>query len=291
MKKLFVKKNTPDIWARQLPWPRPENHKYSRGYAVINGGDWGWTGAAKIAAYCALRAGAGAVSVACTVKSLPIYGASFQAIMTSPVENKAEFSALIKDERISAVLLGPGNGITMRTKSFVLETLRQKKPSVLDADALTVFSRNQDVLFKAIKSPCIITPHEGEFSRLFGGISGVASNRQQQARFAASKSGAIVILKGFNTIIAAPDGRIALNFNATPFLATAGAGDALAGICTGLLAQGMPAFEAACAAVWIHARVASDFGPGLIAEDIADLLPACFAALYEMSQPEKRNSV
>ncbi len=277
------KKNTPTLWLNHLRWPHPNSHKYDRGYAIINGGDWGQTGAAKIAAYCALRIGAGVVAVACTAKALPSYSTFFQAIMTKPVRNKAEFSALIKDQRVSAVLLGPGNGINARTKSYTLEALRQKKSVVLDADALNVFSKDPQVLFEAIASPCILTPHEGEFSRLFGKSTRAMNDKPKRARIAALKSGAVVVLKGFDTVIAAPDGRVVINTNATPFLATAGAGDALAGICTGLLAQGMPSFEAACAAVWIHAKLASDFGPGLIAEDIAGSLPPvlCFLHKYK----------
>ncbi len=292
MKKVVSKKNTPDLWIGKLPWPNAHSHKYNRGYAIVNGGDWDQTGAAKIAAYCALRVGAGAVSVACTAKALPLYGTSFQAIMTKLVGNKAGFSKLIKDPRVSAVLLGPGNGINARTKSYVMEALRQKKPLVLDADALTVFSKTPGALFKAIVSPCILTPHEGEFKKLFGDWRANA-NRSSKVLKSAKESGAVVILKGFNTIIASPDGRLVINSNATPFLATAGAGDALAGICVGLLAQGMPAFEVACVGVWLHGQAASQFGPGLIAEDIADLLPGVLCSIYDYfqsNQKGKRNS-
>ncbi|TAH34227.1 MAG: NAD(P)H-hydrate dehydratase [Alphaproteobacteria bacterium] len=273
MKKRLPQKNTPDLWIDRFRWPKADSHKYNRGYAIINGGDLGQTGAAKIAAYCALRVGAGVVSVACTPKSLPSYSASFQSIMTKLVKDRSAFSNLISDERITAVLLGPGNGVNARTKSFVIDALRQKKSLVLDADALTVFSKAPNYLFKLIASPCILTPHEGEFLHLFGKFRFAKNDNIYRAQKAADESGAVIVLKGFHTVIAAPDGRFVVNTNATPFLATAGSGDALAGICTGLLAQGMPMFEAACAAVWIHADAASHFGPGLISEDIADLLP------------------
>jgi hydroxyethylthiazole kinase-like uncharacterized protein yjeF len=169
-----------------------------------------------------------------------------------------------------------------KTRDFTYRILSLRKPAVLDADALTVFSENPDELFSTINYPlndkCIITPHEGEFSRIFPAIYGSA-DREKKARLAAELSGAVVILKGNKTIIAAPDGKMAINENATPYLATAGSGDALAGICISLLAQSMPAFEAACAGVWLHAEAGSRFGPGLIAEDIEKLLPHIIAEL------------
>lgn len=270
-------KNTPDLWLGFFPTPKPEGNKYDRGHVVIGGGGIASTGAAKIAARCALRSGVGLVSVACDRESLPVYAASFQAVMTKPVENKKDFSHLIEDKRVTAVSLGSGAGVSEKTKEFVLAALAKNKPLVLDADAISVFANIQHLLFPAIKSPCIITPHEGEFKRLFGKLivdSGSdIESRLIRAKKAAELSGAVIILKGFNSIITAPDGRVAVNYNATPYLASAGTGDALTGICAGLLAQAMPAFEAACAAVWLHSEAASRFGAGLIAEDIADLLP------------------
>ena len=268
-----AKKNTPDLWRKLFPLPKSEGNKYDRGNLVIGGGGIASTGAAKIAARCALRSGAGLVSIACDRESLPVYAASLQAVMTKLVDNKQEFSALIDDKRVTAVALGSGAGVTEKTKEFVFATLAKNKALVLDADAITVFANIPHLLFPAIKSPCIMTPHEGEFSRLFGKLI-EDDDRVIKAQKAAKLSGAVIILKGFNTVIAAPDEHIVINHNATPYLASAGTGDALTGICAGLLAQGMPVFEAACAAVWLHSEAASSFGVGLIAEDIADLLPA-----------------
>lgn len=279
-KRLIIsQENTPELWVQHFPYPLQDGNKYDRGNAIILGGPMEIAGAAKIAAHCALRSGAGLVSVVCDAGALPAYAASFQAVMTKLVKNKQEFSRLIADERVKGVLIGPGAGITRRTKALALTALKLKKPIVLDADALTVFSDHPQNLFTAIQSPCILTPHEGEFQRLFSKTVSEKNNRLARAIQAAILSHSVVILKGFNTIIAAPDGRAVINNNATPYLATAGSGDALAGICVGLLAQGMLAFEAACAAVWLHAEAASNFGPGLIAEDIANLLPAVLSVI------------
>jgi len=269
---IAAEQNRPELWGIHLPRPKEDGNKYDRGHAVIYGGPMYSMGAAKIAARCALRCGAGLVSVACDQDALPVYAASFEAIMTKLTKSTEEFSQLTQDDRVKSVLVGPGAGVTQQTKEIVLSALKHKKSCVLDADALSVFSDNPQSLFDAIQFPCILTPHQGEFERLFGKLIH-SDDKLLRAKRAASLSHALIIYKGFNTIIAAPDGRTVINTNATPYLATAGTGDALAGICVGLLAQGMPAFEAACAAVWLHAETAAHFGAGLIAEDIADSLP------------------
>lgn len=263
-------KNTPALWRAAFPVPRRAGNKYDRGHCIVLGGPLRSTGAAQLAATAALRAGAGLVSVACDRASLPVYAAALQAVMTKPAGTLAAFDRLVSDSRVTAVLLGPGAGVSARTKSFVLKSLARRKPAVLDADALSVFEGASARLFKAIASPCILTPHEGEFSRLFPDIKG---NRLARARAAAARSGAVVVLKGSETVIAAPDGRAAVNAPATPYLATAGTGDVLAGLCAGLLAQGMDPFKAACAAVWLQAEAARTVGAGLIAEDLPDILP------------------
>jgi NAD(P)H-hydrate epimerase len=270
-----IPNNEPCLWLAKFPVPAPHYNKYNRGYAVIAGGGLSSAGATKLAANSALRSGAGLVSVACDKEALPIYAANFQAVMTKLVNNSQEFSALIADFKVTSVLVGPACGITEKTKEFALAALELQKATVLDADALTVFKDCPSELFSAIKNsiaPCILTPHEGEFERIFGGYI-KEDELMEKARKAAVLCGATLILKGFNTIIATQDGKIAINHNATAYLATAGSGDVLAGICVGLLAAGMPAFEAACAAVWLHAEAGLRLGAGLIAEDIAGMLP------------------
>jgi NAD(P)H-hydrate epimerase len=201
--------------------------------------------------------------------------AQLTAAMVRGWGDVAAFSRLIADPRLNAVLLGPGSGVTRTTRDAVLAALRAGKSTVLDADALTTFEKARERLFSAISAPCILTPHEGEFRRLFAPEGG----KLARARRAAAESGAVVILKGADTVIAAPDGRAAINANAPPELATAGSGDVLAGLCLGLLAQGMPAFEAAAAAVWLHGEAARTFGPGLIAEDLSESLPSVMRRL------------
>ena len=264
---------TPDLWFDAFPVPQPAGNKYDRGHAVVLGGPLASTGAAKIAARNALRIGAGLVSIACDAEALSAYAIELEAVMTKPVADVRAFNTLIADPRVTAVLLGPGAGLTSRTRDYVLATLTHKKPAVLDADVFTVFARHPTDLFSAIHTPTVLTPHEGEFARLFDSIVDMTHDRATQALAAAKLSKAVIVLKGSQTVVAAPDGRYAVNPEASPYLATAGSGDALAGMVTGLLAQSMPAYEAACAAVWLHAEVAKQFGAGLIAEDIADGLP------------------
>ena len=260
--------NSPDLWA--LPNLKPDGSKYDRGHAVVVGGPVASTGAARLAARAALRAGAGLVSIACDPSSLIVYATALQAVMTKVVRDVAAFGELIADKRVTAMLIGPAAGVNDRTRDYVLAALSAEKACVLDADALTVFKDAPSDLFHAIRSPVLLTPHEGEFSRLFGKVN----DREADAVKAAQTSGAVVLLKGSDTVIAAPDGRIVINREAPPWLATAGSGDVLAGIATGLMAQGMEVFDAACAAAWLHAEAAKRFGPGLIAEDLSEQLPA-----------------
>ncbi len=195
--------------------------------------------------------------------------------MTKPIRDVAAFADLIGDKRVTSVLIGPAAGVNDRTRDLVLAALSAHKTCVLDADALTVFKDAPGELFQAIRSPVLLTPHEGEFARLFGKVE----DRESDAAKAARISGAVVLLKGMDTVIAAPDGRIVINRAAPPWLATAGSGDVLAGIATGLIAQGMGVFDAACAAAWLHAEAARRFGPGLIAEDLSEQLPTCLRDL------------
>ncbi len=271
--------NSPDLWLSRLPRPQASGSKYDRGHAVVLGGPVAHTGAARLAARAALRIGAGLVSVACDPSSLIVYATALEAVMTKPVRDETAFADLISDARVTSVLLGPAAGVNDRTKALVLAALTAKKPCVLDADAITVFKGAPDTLFTTIQSPVVLTPHAGEFKRLFGDLT----DREQDAGRAAKTSGAVVLLKGSDTIIAAPDGRIVINRAAPPTLATAGSGDVLSGLITGLMAQGMEAFDAACAGACIHADCARRFGPGLIAEDLSEQVPVVLRALIPPS--------
>jgi NAD(P)H-hydrate epimerase len=271
--------NAPALWRARYPWPRLDGHKYSRGHAVVVGGGAAATGAARLAARAALRVGAGLVTVATSAEALPIYAAALTAVMTAVMtavtEDDAAFAALLADSRINAVLLGPGGGVSDATRRRVRAALDAGTACVLDADALTVFKDDPKELLNAISSPCLLTPHEGEFGRLFD----ASGDKVARARAAAAASGAAVLLKGADTIVAAPDGRAVINDNAPPELATAGAGDVLAGFALGLMAQGMAPFDAGCAAAWLHGAAAAGIGPGLIAEDLDEALPAVLKAL------------
>ena len=268
--------NGPALWRARFPWPRLDGHKYDRGHAIVVGGA-AITGAGRLAARAALRMGAGLVTVASEPSALPIYTADRASFLTAPIGDLAAFEKLLADPRKNAVLLGPGNGADLTTQARARATLSARKHCVLDADAITAFADEPDVLFRAIRAPCVLTPHEGEFHRIFS----VTGDKLARTRAAAKTSGAVVLLKGADTVIAAPDGRAAINANAPPILATAGAGDVLSGIILGLLAQGMDAFDAACAAAWLHGEAANAFGPGLIAEDLPEMIPSALRALRD----------
>ena len=271
--------NGPELWAGRYPWPASDGHKYSRGHAVIAGGPV-MTGAARFAATAARRTGAGLATIASPPEAFEIYAASDPGNLVAKTPDLAAFSACLNDLRRNTVLIGPGAGISEDTRDKVLAGLKAGKSCVLDADALTVFGDDPGTLFDAIGgTPCVLTPHEGEFQRLFGGSLG--DDKLSRARKGAEISDTIVLLKGADTVIAGPDGQVAINTTGTPFLATAGSGDVLAGMVTGLLAQGAPAFDAACAGAWLHGVAAEKIGPGLIAEDLLHAIPAVLADLME----------
>jgi NAD(P)H-hydrate epimerase len=294
--------NAEALWRRDYPWPKDGGHKYLRGHAVVVSGPAHQTGAARLGARGALRIGAGVVTVVGNTSATAINAAHLTSIMVRPVAGRQALSEFLGDVRRNVVLIGPGASVGPETAGEVLTVLKSQASAVLDADALTSFAdgdteaapetgmgflaRNgdgdlrPDTLFAAIKNrqaPVVMTPHEGEFARLFGNIAG---SKIARARTAATRSGAIVILKGSDTVIADPDGRAVVNGNAPPWLATAGSGDVLAGFVTGLLAQRMRAFEAACAAVWLHGKCADRFGIGLIAEDLPEMLPPVLRDLH-----------
>jgi hydroxyethylthiazole kinase-like uncharacterized protein yjeF len=254
-------------WLDGFPRPSLESHKYTRGHALVAGGGM-MTGAARLAAKSALRTGAGLVTLAAPEAAFPVYAAALTGVIVHPVVGLDDFRALLADKRRNAVLIGPGAGSGQETRDKTLATLGAEKRAILDADALTSFAEDPGTLFSSIRAPCVMTPHEGEFARLFD----MAGNKPERARRAARKSGAVIVLKGADTVIASPDGRVTINANAPPELATAGSGDVLAGIVLGLLAQGMETFAAAAAAVWIHGDAARRVGPGLISEDLIEAL-------------------
>lgn len=274
--------NAPRLWMSRLPRPQLGGHKYSRGHAVVVSGPPAHTGAARMGARGALRIGAGLVTVASPEDAVAINAAHLTAIMLLPFAGAAGLSAILADRRKNAVLLGPALEVGDAARRLVHAVLSSGAATVLDADAITSFADASDALFRDIAAhpvrPVVLTPHDGEFLRLFPDLG--EESKLARARSAAARSGAVIILKGTDTVIAAPDGRAVINENAPPWLATAGAGDVLGGFVVGLLAQGMPAFEAACAAVWLHGAAASTFGPGLIAEDISEALPGVLRVLY-----------
>ena len=279
--------NIPQVWRQGFPVPRIDTHKYARGHAIVVSGDLAATGAARMAARGSLRAGAGLVTLASPRDALAVNATALTAVMVRPIDTVAEFAELMSDKRLNACVIGPGAGVGERTCDFVLAALSNQRGLVLDADALTSFAQAPDRLFEAVKAShdpqVVLTPHEGEFPRLFSDISNKHPLRSklERVRAAAERSGAVVLLKGPDTVVASPDGRAAIASNAPPWLATAGAGDVLSGMIGGLLAQGVPAFEAASIGVWMHGEAAREAGPGLIAEDLPEVLPAVFRRLYD----------
>lgn len=275
--------NGPDLWHMSLPRPAATGHKFDRGHTVVFSGPATRTGAARLAAMAALRAGAGLVTIASPPSALMVNAAHLTAIMLQRCAIPDDLGALLSDERLGHFVLGPGFGIGDDAWNAVGAILQAKRSLVLDADGITSFADDPDALFRLIAEDggdVVLTPHAGEFARLFPDIaSSAGTSKVDRARVAAQRSGAIVVLKGSDTVIAAPDGRAAINETGTPYLATAGSGDVLSGLVAGLRSQAMPGFEAACAAVWMHGRAAEHFGPGLTAEDLPGLIPRVLAEL------------
>ena len=277
--------NVPKLWRPKFPVPRHDAHKYDRGHAVVVSGPSWSTGAARLAARGALRAGAGLVTIASPREALAINAAASLAVMVRPVDGAAELAEFLADRRLNALAIGPGVGVGEATCELVLAALSGDRAVVLDADAITSFAQAPERLANAINARgpqvTLLTPHEGEFSRYFGALDPrtQTGSKLERARLAAELTGATVLLKGADTVVATAGGRASIAANAPAYLATAGAGDVLAGIATGLLAQGMPVFEAASVAVWLHGEAAIAFGPGLISEDLAETLPHVYKAL------------
>lgn len=269
--------NGPDLWRDALPWPQPDGHKYSRGHLLVAGGGV-MTGAARLVASAGRRAGAGLTTIVAPEDALATYRGDDPGTIVQPM---AEWTALMSDKRRNAAVIGPGLGVGAEAVRLTLTALNAGKACVLDADALTSFAQDPGGLWQepGIK---ILTPHDGEFARLFS----YQGDRLVRARAAAKESGAIVLLKGPDTVIAAPDGRAAITVTAPPTLATGGSGDVLAGLIGGLLAQGMDPWLAACAAAWMHGAAARVAGVGLIAEDLIDAMPEVWTALATGAEEE-----
>lgn len=267
-------------------------HKYAHGHALVLSGGHGNTGAARLAARGALRIGAGLVTLGSPRSAMFENAANLTAVMLRQIDGSLGLIELLEDARFNAVCLGPGLGIRADTQAMVLTVLKENRPTVLDADALTRFSAKPEVLFEVLHKDCVITPHGGEFARLFPDIAerldapaftGPAYSKVDATREAAARAGCVVLFKGPDTVIADPDGRCSINSaqyeRSAPWLATAGSGDVLAGFITGLMARGFAPMQAAETAAWLHVECARKFGPGLIAEDLPEQLPAVFRDL------------
>jgi len=269
-----VFENDPALWLRDYPWPRQEGHKYHRGYVLVSGGEI-MTGAARLASRAAARIGAGLVTVAAPAPAWQVYASALESVMVAPYSNLDGFNQLLADARRNVLVVGPGAGPGGHTRDQTLAALATGRRVVLDADALTAFQDTPQALLSALSPECVLTPHEGEFARLFS----TEGNKLARARRAAAQCNAVVLLKGADTVIASPDGRAVINTNAPPDLATGGAGDVLSGFIAGLLAQGMTPFKAACAAVWLQGDAATRHGPGLVAEDLIESVKPALSAL------------
>lgn len=278
--------NTPQLWLNALPRLDLDSHKYKRGHVLVLSGSELRTGASRLAARAAARIGAGLVTIVGDVAALRIHAARLDSIMLREAADIAAYDALLDDSRFNALVLGPALGNAARCEAAVRVALARERALVLDADAITAFAGRADVLAQLVAKsagPVVITPHAGEFARLFAGLADIldAPSKLEAARRAAAFLGAVVIYKGADTVVAGPDGMASIAANAPPCLGTAGSGDVLAGMVAGLLGQGMPALMAASAAVWIHGDAAARFGDGLVADDLPELLPKTLRGLCE----------
>ncbi|MFT6581134.1 MAG: NAD(P)H-hydrate epimerase [Alphaproteobacteria bacterium] len=280
--------NSPTIWQDQFPWPKLSDHKYKRGHAVITGGRH-MTGAARMSANAAQRIGAGMVTVAAPVDAVVVYKICLTTPLIYSIRDTAAYIDCVSQARVSSILVGPGNGTRGTTRERAVAALRTGKPVILDADALSVFEGSPSLLYDSVVGPCVLTPHDGEFAKVFPEIAMASPpvDKVEKSRAAATLSGAVVLLKGADTVIAAPDGRVVINVNAPADLATGGAGDVLSGMISGLMAQGMAAFESACAGAWLHGEAAHEFRPGLVADDLINALPIVLRKLKSKRSANK----
>jgi len=271
--------NGPELWLPRFPWPSASAHKHARGQLIVVSGDAWSTGAARLASRGGLRIGAGLVTIFSPREALAANAAHLEAVMLRGFDTDLELEE--GAEHVDAAVIGPAAGVTETTLLNVLALARTGAALVIDADAISVFRDDPEELFSVLDRDDVLTPHPGEFERLFRGVLAAAPERISAARKAAQRADAVVLLKGPDTVIAAPDGRAAVNVNGAPWLATAGSGDVLAGFIGGLIAQGMESFEAACAGAWIHAEAGELHGPGLISEDLPGLAPTVLRRLWD----------
>ena len=278
--KPIIYENHPDLWKHAYPCRIAQAHKYKYGHVVCISGYLPKSGAIRLSAKAALRIGAGLVTIASPNDALVPHAANADELMLARCNSRLELSGILGDPRKNAIVIGPGLGLGSHARDMLAEAFSARAPVVVDADAITFHMERADLLFRTIrhhKPPTIMTPHEGEFVRLFPDVHG---SKLERAKIAAKRSGAIIVFKGPDTVIATPDDEYVINTNASPFLATAGTGDVLAGMIGGLLAQGLPAFDAACAAVWLHGKAGDRPGPGLVAGDLIDNLPGLLADTF-----------
>lgn len=275
--------NSPELWGGRYPWPEVDTHKHKRGALVVVSGPVSRTGAARLAARAGLRIGAGLVTVLSPPDALLVNAINLEAVMVRKFTDTETLTAGVGKAR--AAVIGPAAGIGQATRDNVAALKAAGCGLVLDADALTSFEGDPAALFSLTDARDVLTPHEGEFERLWPGL--LTLGREAAAASAAAACGAVVLLKGPQTLVAEPNGQVVRTDNGSPWLATAGSGDVLAGIVGGLMSQGADGFDAACMGAWIHADAAAAFGPGLIAEDLPGLLPRALSRLYEKSRASK----
>lgn len=271
--------NSPELWLSQFPWPSVSAHKHARGRLIVVSGDALSTGAARLAARAGLRIGSGLVTLYASPEAAAANAAHLEAVMLRTFDGDLALEQAAA--QVDAAIIGPAAGVTQTTLLNVLALARTGAALVLDADAITVFRDDPEALFSVLDRDDVLTPHAGEFERLFPKLLAGSPERVTAARHAARAAGAVLLLKGPDTVVASPDGRAAVNLNGSRWLATAGSGDVLTGYIGGLMAQGMDSFLAACAGAWIHAEAAELHGPGLVAEDLPGLTPAVLRRLYE----------
>ncbi len=275
--------NDPDGWSAALPWPTRSDHKHKRGRLGVISGPAGSTGAARMAALAGLRMGAGVVTMYAAPDALRELSYNNLEIMNQVYARQSELSD--KLAKTDVVIVGPASGLTVETRQHVLSCLRASRKMVIDADALSVFSEDPRTLMEGLHAECVLTPHVGEFERIFPELLSSSVNRMEAVRKAQARAGCTILLKGADTIISAGQERQTVDVHGSPWLATAGSGDVLAGMIGGLMTQGMPAYEAACAAVWMHGEASLQLGPGLIAGDLISQIPAVLKSLYQQSEP------